>query len=466
MANFVYGGGGVNGPDGLKADVIPTDGHNGLVAIAPGHVSTINSTAAILAGDAVFTGDWEDVTNFGVIVVSMTADVDSAVNGLMVQFSSDGTVPGIIADDDYTVLADAKKTFSFQTAAKFFRVLFTNGASPQTIFNLQVVLKPYYVKPSSHRVQDSIIDDDDAELIKSVITGKNPSDIFVNFQATTAGNFKGSVEEIEPETIANFDTDLAIARNLVPSIESDSKFGRAPAGVQVSATDIWDRADANATQQIWLPPTAPRIHAIVSTLDADSDVGGSVAQGQGGRTLEVFGLVDWDTAESSEIVILDGTNPKNTVSPYVIIHRMVMLTWGTSGPNAGVITATAAAPDSTVTAQINIGNGQTNMTIWGIPSTQTAYLRNYYAAVHEAASPATANEVDVALLLNPSPDVLPEIFIHKYPLGVTNTGASYISHNFEGYIKFPGPSIIKIQGVGSSADLDVSAGFEYKLIDN
>jgi hypothetical protein len=158
---------------GLPADVIGVDSQNGLVTVTPGHVSTNNSTTDTLNAGIAFTGEWENIANFGVIVISVTSNVASATNGLMVQFSSDGTIAGIISDDEFTLAAGAKKTWSFQAAAKFYRVVYTNGGTNQTSFNLQTILKPYYVKPSSHRIQDSIVDDDDAELVKSVLTGQS-----------------------------------------------------------------------------------------------------------------------------------------------------------------------------------------------------------------------------------------------------------------------------------------------------
>lgn len=156
-----------------SADIISSNGNYAIAAIAPGHVSTDNSTTQTLGVDGMYTGNWEDITNFGVIVISVTSNVASATDGLMVQFSSDSTVAGIISDDDYTFNAGTKKTFSFQAAAKYFRVMYTNGGTIQSSFNLQTILKPYYVKPSSHRIQDNIVDDDDAELNKSVLTGES-----------------------------------------------------------------------------------------------------------------------------------------------------------------------------------------------------------------------------------------------------------------------------------------------------
>jgi hypothetical protein len=158
---------------GVCADVISVNGYNGLISTSPGHVSTDNSTTETLAVDGAFTGEWEEITNFGVIVVSITSNVASATDGLCVQFSSDGTVSGIITEDAYTISAGATKTFSFQAAAQYVRVVYTNGGTIQTSFNMQTVLKPYYIKPSSHRLKDNIVGEDDAELVKANITAQS-----------------------------------------------------------------------------------------------------------------------------------------------------------------------------------------------------------------------------------------------------------------------------------------------------
>lgn len=166
----------ITGSNGLSANVIPANGSNGLVAIAPGHVSTDNSTATPLDADAIFTGTFEEVTNFGVIVVTLNTSHISATDGLCIDFSTDGV--NVDSRDLYTIPASTPdgKTFSFQTATKYFRIQYTNGGTDQTSFRLQTTLKPYYVKPSSHRIKDSIIGDDDAELVKSVLTGLSDID--------------------------------------------------------------------------------------------------------------------------------------------------------------------------------------------------------------------------------------------------------------------------------------------------
>jgi hypothetical protein len=162
---------------------------------------------------------------------------------------------------------------------------------------------------------------------------------------------------------------------------------------------------------------------------------------------------------------MDWTTSGNTSSSYVIIHRMKVLTKGNDagGPNVGTITATAAV-DATITAQINPAEGQTQMAIYGIPSTQTAYLTGYYASANKG-SPA-ANTVNMALLANPEPDAERINFLVKSTLGLSTTSTSVLVVRFNPYYTIEGPAIIKIQADVSADNFDISAGFDAIIADN
>jgi hypothetical protein len=237
------------------------------------------------------------------------------------------------------------------------------------------------------------------------------------------------------------------------------KFGAAPVGVQTTATDIWDRANATPTQQIWVAPTAARIHAIASTSGEDA------AGGTGAASVIVYGLVDWDTPEVSETITLTGTDAVNTTNSYVIIHRMKCVGQATTtgvGVNIGVITATAAT-DATVTATILAGNGQTEMAIYGVPSTQYALLHRWSAQIDQAA--AQARTIDFELRVNENPDVQLLGFLRKDDISVQSNGANTHERVYGFPSKFSGPCIIKVQGIGSAADLDAEAEFDIELVE-
>lgn len=361
---------------------------------------------------------------------------------------------------------------------------------------------------------------------------------------------------------------LAVSRGLIPGHYAVNKFGNAPSGVQNTKTDIWDLADATPTQQIWLAPTAARIHSFVSgsasdtcgvgtlTLTGDpldtetvtigtkvytfqtvlTDVDGNVligatasdsidnliaainlgagagtlyaasmtagsdvvaeagagdtmllfdqqsaglattetltngswgaatiTPGVGARKIRIYGLKTWDSKETSEDIILHGVTAVNSLNSYVIIHRMKVLSCGTSGPNVGLITATAQT-DATVTAAILAGNGQTEMAIYGIPSTQKFYLTTWRANIDKASVAPTS--CDFSIYANPDPENYPKLYIRKNDISVQSDGANMFDTEYNPPIEFAGPCILKIQAIASVADIDGESSFDGFLIDN
>lgn len=251
---------------------------------------------------------------------------------------------------------------------------------------------------------------------------------------------------------------LQVARGIYNGMSGVNKYGQAHNGVQTTITDIWDRADATPTQQIWIAPTAARIHAIVSSDANDTSAG------TGARTIRITGLTSWTaTGETSETIIMAGATPVNTVNSYVIIHRMQVLTSGGTTINAGNITATAET-NNTVTAQISIGYGQTQMAIYGVPSTKTLYLTKWFAASDR--NSGTAADVEMFLKVNVEPTVQTTQFITKDIRHISTDGTSAFEFNFDPYRAFPGPCIIKVSAIASGADIECAAGFDGYLVNN
>jgi len=253
---------------------------------------------------------------------------------------------------------------------------------------------------------------------------------------------------------------VRVSRGDFTDVVCVSKFGAAPSGVQTTATDIWSRADATTTQQIWLAPTAARIHTIASTSAADN------TSGTGVDTVVIFYLPDWDTTETSETVTGNLNGGIAMSNAAVIIHRMKVVPQSTTtnvGGNTGTITATAAG-DATITAVILPSEGQTEMAIYGVPSTQSFYLTRWNANVDKS-SGASAS-VDFELRVNPNASTQTVAFIRKEDISLQSTGTSMFEKRYECYPKFPGPCIIKVQGIASTNDIDGESGFDGFIVTN
>ncbi len=248
--------------------------------------------------------------------------------------------------------------------------------------------------------------------------------------------------------------DYEISRGLLPGHTHILKFGRNTNLDTDIPTDLWDLL----TQAIWLAPTQARIHNVASTSTSDD---GDPA-GVGAQTIEMLGLTSWDSLPVIETVVMDGTSDKATANAYVIIHRMQVLTWGSSGPNVGTITATAVT-DGTITAQISPAVGQTQMAILGVPSVQQAYLTGFYASMLRAAATAT---IDVNLLVNIIPDTQLAGFSTRQTVAIAADGSSHYYHPFSPYMRIDGPAIIKLQMTSGALNQDGFGGFDVILVKN
>lgn len=148
-----------------------------LIGVA-NKISTTNSTATPLAANGVFTGTFEDVSGYATVSVLVKSNVASAANGLLLEWSSDGT--NVDDTDNFSLMAGGGKYFSFPAEGKFLRVSYTNGSTIQAAFRLQTKYQLISGKGSSHRVKDGIVEEDDAELVKAVVAGKKPDGTFDN----------------------------------------------------------------------------------------------------------------------------------------------------------------------------------------------------------------------------------------------------------------------------------------------
>jgi len=267
---------------------------------------------------------------------------------------------------------------------------------------------------------------------------------FIDLVPSTDGDYALSTHTAGGTVLAK-NYMLEAAAGNIEGVMTLHKFGAAPSGVQITSTDIWSRADSTPTQQVWLAPTAARIHTFVSSSTADV------------FNVIYYGLSDWDTAETGGTLALNGTVPVNSPAR-VIIHRAKIVPTATAKVNAGTILITAAAPDSTVTAVIMPGDGQTEMAIYGIPSTKNAFITSWDCQIDKTTG--TAASCDFEIRVNENPDVQTTGFIRKSDISVQSTGVNSKQKIFNPPYKIAGPAIIKVTGTASGADLDGESSFD------
>ena len=225
-----------------------------------------------------------------------------------------------------------------------------------------------------------------------------------------------------------------------------NKFGHNTDVDSAAVEDVWDVGG------IWNEPTASQVYTFTSTSGDDD------AAGTGALTVEIFGL-DSVGALQNETLTLAGTGVVTAASSYSMIHRMVVRTAGSGGANAGAITANANT-DDTITAQINIGNNQTQMAIYKIPLGFKGCILDYYASLDKATGQTAT--VDAHIEVKPPG----EVFQIKQILGMVKDGSSHFEHAYLVPACFDELSIIKMSADSNVNDVAVSAGFDLVLHPN
>lgn len=230
-----------------------------------------------------------------------------------------------------------------------------------------------------------------------------------------------------------------------------NKFGRTTNADQDVPTDIWDGANSNDDLPTWPQPSYSQYHLISSSSTNDTGGGG------GARTLYVEGVNEWNGSFVSENITLNGLTNVTTANKYVIIYRMTVLTSG-NDINSGVIKA-YTQNETTVTAQINTGKGQTEMAIWGCPSGTTVYIKSFYSSVLKQGGGSGNVFADFSGLVNSDPENS-KAFSVKRSWGLNTGGSSVYEQEHQVLPKFPCPAILKMRVRSSANNADVSGGFD------
>lgn len=141
------------------------------VKLIEGVIDANNTTSTPLIAGGNFTGAWTEVKDYNSINLGVFSDVGSATDGLRVEYSFDGVS---VHHFHLWTFPGGANGIGYQLAAEFryFRINYTNGASPQTTFLIQSNLKPTALFPSSYRASQTFSSQSQVILTKGIIVGE------------------------------------------------------------------------------------------------------------------------------------------------------------------------------------------------------------------------------------------------------------------------------------------------------
>ncbi len=128
-----------------------------------------NTTIVTLGANGVFTGASTDVSAYESVQVSVFTDQASATNGLQLQFSADNSNWDFKAAT--SISASAGVTVPSGKRERYFRVVYTNGATPQGVFRLYTLLTPTAVEATKRFLSQPPTNSQLALLTNSVLSG-------------------------------------------------------------------------------------------------------------------------------------------------------------------------------------------------------------------------------------------------------------------------------------------------------
>lgn len=176
-------------------------------------VDSGNSTVANLGNGGVFTGDWFDALGFSSIVVKIFTNQGSAVDGFEFQTGTDGTNATHIHKFSVDNNTPNGTHYVFTLTDRYYRIVYTNGTTPQTSFNLSSVLSKNDATHShTHPVEFVINGNHEAQLNRTVLVAKRADNAYSNIRSTNGNNLKISLEEIEDGISSNSNSQLNVTQ--------------------------------------------------------------------------------------------------------------------------------------------------------------------------------------------------------------------------------------------------------------
>lgn len=196
---------------------------------------------------------------------------------------------------------------------------------------------------------------------------------------------------------------------------------------------------------------------VAETVDVFSDNAADASAGTGARTIRLIGL-DADHNEQTVDVTLNGTTAVATTETWSRLYRAFVVTSGSGGENAGVITARHTTTTANVFFEMQAGDNQTLVACTTVPANKRAIIKSVNLSI---GSNLATGSCDVSLRTREDGGVFRTR--RRYTAGTS----SPIFAKFDGGIVVPQKTDIKLQVDDVSANNTGIAGeFEYYLVES
>lgn len=369
-----------------------------------GPVDQVSTSTPLTAG-STYTSDWASGVAHSSLVVALLTDQNGT---LYIDLSIDGT--NVDSTLEFSVTASLNEVHRLALTRRYFRIRITNtSASNQTFLRAQVSLGEFNLLTSP---------------LNSVIQ-----------------------QDADSITTRTIDTELSIATGKFTGYSIVNKVGKNPdIDTATVPEDVWGVGGAYTG----FPDTT------LETIELLSSDANDAAAGTGARTVQISGL-DTNYSVITETVTLNGVTPVATVQQFRRAHTMRVVTAGSGGVNAGIITARHSTTEANVFVSIIAGLNQSNSSGYTVPAGFTAYLVKLYAALRGNAS-AT---LDGGLWTRN----FGEVFRQRRPFSVSS-GSPWIDNIYGGLVLSEKSDVVVRITASSVNNVEVVSGYDLILVRN
>lgn len=235
--------------------------------------------------------------------------------------------------------------------------------------------------------------------------------------------------------------DLAIAEGTASGYSHINKFGR-NTDIDTTQEDVWTGGGTYTYST-----TADITHVVSSSASDTFEV-------------EVQGL-DTNWEQVTQTKTLTGTTGVALDTPLIRVFRMKnnsgTIAVGTIQVGVGAVTSAFTAGN--LRGNIVIGFGQTLMAQYTIPLAKTGILTGWWADINKT---NTTGALDVNLWARSDGGV----WRIQSTVGLQALGTSHFQHFYKPYAVYSAKTDLKVTGIGSTNNFDVSAGFDLILKDD